>query len=1111
MIEIINHKAYSDILKKRNIDKPLLPLVEMELTEQEIKELKRDILELDHADHLETCGREISMCFAYWYRHEYSGGRETKKAEEVAGFIGLDKNKSDIIVDYGLNALKAWGWSVNISKKGYQMKQETLLEQGGYPIKYLLQLVENKEKQNKKERSTNGGNSINRVTEEQEVEQTKVNYLSFLTALLRESPNFSSDWDKALENAQDIVSQIEANDKIPESMKTPYLCRDYLLIIRGIVEENDQLINSLKGTRSLVDKLKEIYYKTNNEVKRLALRWKLRIEHGQILQYYSLINFNLIDPEKLNISTNNCNSFDLILDKRRFRYMRDNVDGRVMYRHRPQIDENTEVYYDGFQSLVQAQIVIGGQIHPFKLMNDAPINFATPQILKESAGYYIQSSYLSGTNNIIIYNDEWHCDSVDTETATYNNENYHLIRFGGEDITLINLSDEEYKISSKNTNYVINITGTVFDNIDCQNFLLTQNGPVINVYDTNGNDVTNECRIVYRVHQSYNTKWLTKKDWVKLPIGFIDVKIELPDNIQKSYTFYEIGNLMPEYVQADGDTTIIKWNTQDIESSSVSIEETYSEYFMIEQQTDIPAQWKLTRKKGVAYRPTCVFHLKANHISPTIDIRAKTLFKANFITETIDGIQRELENGKILSLNKIDDYSILISNDSKKDVNMTISYISKGEVLDTKDFTLQCNNMIYQLSDYKDDIDELIENCSHLYGLITTNRELKIQIGDNRTYYLRQYVYEIEFSGKTAMLKPTPQKPCHLYAIPFIDPEEGCSDDLMKMTSPVELIQEDGKYLMPPTRLHKFLIYSSPKDDERAVPKMWDTTKDLDDQQRKEKKKINIETWVNELKEEACTERNGIWDRCARYFYLAIDESIHFSAFNCMNAVMSNDLLLAKFIVHMILVDDGYRKIIGYLKSLEREFMFSSCWISKDAWKKTIMEFLLKMTGARIEKIEGKSKLINGDPHKIAEYSQKWQPYIHETRRIIFNNAMENGLILFKVLTSNVYTSKSDLRHNDSFLNNIARLPKDTPFRKDIDFILKDDYYRDVNKDWSKQYIMAAMYLAEVLNGMHDDIWKDENYRLRKQILRCQNFRSKIFSELVIVTIQVIVSRKIKK
>ena len=291
------HEAYSEILKKRNLDRPLLPLVEMELEEQEIEELKQTILELDKDNHLETCGREIAMCFAYWFQHEYSGGNETKKSEEVAEFIGLERKKGPDIASYGLNALKAWGWEVAVSKKGKQRILGTLLEQGGTPYNYILQLVEGKEK---KRQSGVGQASARRGVGngDNEVEQARVNYLGFLTALLREAPNYSYDWNKAMENAYDIVCQLEANDRIPESLKTPYLCKQYLLMIRGVVEGNDELKKSLgKGMQDLINKLDKIYNETNKEVRDLSLCWKLRIEQGQILQYYSLINYNLLIPK----------------------------------------------------------------------------------------------------------------------------------------------------------------------------------------------------------------------------------------------------------------------------------------------------------------------------------------------------------------------------------------------------------------------------------------------------------------------------------------------------------------------------------------------------------------------------------------------------------------------------------------------------------------------------------------------------------------------------------------------------------------------------------------------------------------------------------------------
>jgi hypothetical protein len=55
------------------------------------------------------------------------------------------------------------------------------------------------------------------------------------------------------------------------------------------------------------------------------------------------------------------------------------------------------------------------------------------------------------------------------------------------------------------------------------------------------------------------------------------------------------------------------------------------------------------------------------------------------------------------------------------------------------------------------------------------------------------------------------------------------------------------------------------------------------------------------------------------------------------------------------------------------------------------------------------------------------------------------------------------------------------------------------------------MYLAEVIGGIHPEIWEDENYRIRKQIIRCQDYNSEIFAEVVTDTLDVIFSKKLNK
>lgn len=1115
MITIYKHKAYSKILSERDLERPNLPLVEMELTEQEIGELKKDILELEKANHLETCGREIAMCFAYWFQHEYNGGNETKRAEEVAEFIGLERKKGPDIAKYGLNALKAWGVEVSVAKNGNQRILGTLLDQGGTPYKYILQLVDDKGKKKQKgespqktrERDNNGAI---------EVEQNRTNYLGFLTALLRESPNYSSDWDKAIENAYYIVCQLEAADRIPDSLRTPYQCEQYILMIRGIVEGNEDLIkNSLgKETQDLVNKLKNIYNKTNKEVKDLTLRWKLSIEQGQILQYYSLTNYNLIDPKNFDFATNNCNSFDLIVGNNRLRYMRDMVDNNVLYRYRPQMGGIKDMYYDGMQPYIQAQILLGGQLHTIKLKNDTPINFATPQILKKSSDYYIQSSYVSETDNIVIFNDEWHCNSTNVENVTYDNEKYYLINLDNT-IKLTNNEGKDFSINSIATEYSIEIKGTDFGKISSPKYILAQDGPEINVRNRNGEGVNDECSIVYRVHQKYNDKWKTKEDWRHLPIGFLDVKIILPDGIQKSYTFFELGNLIPQYIQADGDTTIINWNIQDYRSSSVSIEETDSEYFQIEKLAEYSSRWRLSRHQGVAYSPICTFHLKANSISPIIDIQAKTLFKANFITEVIDGKHYELENGKVLSYSKIEEYAILVSNENDQDVPLNISYISNDILLETKEFTVKCDHTVHKLSDYKDAIDELIEKKSHLHGFATVNRKLEIKIGDNRTYYLREYAHDIEIHGQSIKLSPDPGITCHLKAIPIVDPVLSA---LTVSTSPLELTQENGSYHLSAVEgCQKYLIYSSIEDEVRAIPKILNTTRDLDDNQRREENEKNTKAWVNALKRENCTERGRFWDRCARYYFLAYEQSIHYSAFNCINAVMSDDFLLAKFIVHMIFIGKEKTEIIQYLKSLEHEFLFSSCWISKNSWYNVKKEVLPKFDPDFCVE-DGELRYNPKDPQpgekqkiedKRMKYIHIWQPAIFEIRSAIFSNTAEFGSRLFsQVRASRDNNGRRNQYTDNKFRENIAKLWEATniPFRKGFKFEPTKIYYslNPPYKHATKQYLMASMYLAEVLCDKHKEIWKDENYRIRKQLLLCQDFQSDIFTELVTNTLNII-------
>jgi hypothetical protein len=160
--------------------------------------------------------------------------------------------------------------------------------------------------------------------------------------------------------------------------------------------------------------------------------------------------------------------------------------------------------------------------------------------------------------------------------------------------------------------------------------------------------------------------------------------------------------------------------------------------------------------------------------------------------------------------------------------------------------------------------------------------------------------------------------------------------------------------------------------------------------------------------------------------------------------------------------------------------------------------------------------LTNADSAKKIEYSQKWQPALFETRKALLTNTMENGRRLFNVIVYNNYRTGNSLSDRRAFRNNVNILLKlnDIPYREEIKFNLRNNYYADINqinKPDVSQFLLAAMYLAEVIGGIHPEIWEDENYRIRKQIIRCQDYNSEIFAEVVTDTLDVIFSKKLNK
>ena len=150
---------------------------------------------------------------------------------------------------------------------------------------------------------------------------------------------------------------------------------------------------------------------------------------------------------------------------------------------------------------------------------------------------------------------------------------------------------------------------------------------------------------------------------------------------------------------------------------------------------------------------------------------------------------------------------------------------------------------------------------------------------------------------------------------------------------------------------------------------------------------------------------------------------------------------------------------------------------------------------------------------KRKEYTQKWQPAIFEIRSASFSNSMEFGSLLFDyVIASRNNASRGrnpntdqNFRYYKEKLCEISSIP----LRKDIQFCLKEELYKlnQLDNPAAKQYLKASMYLAEVLCGKHEEIWKDENYRLRKQLLIYQNFHSEILVQIVIIVLDIILGK----
>lgn len=983
----VNHLVFTNpldkILAKRGITRDTLredyPFWKLRLTEAEVDTLKRDV----NPGNLDRKGLECAILSAEWYKRAYMGKMPEKR--DVAKWAGINqKDHQKKFFNVAIEAIKRRKYT--IIKKENELSFRTLLCQGGLPITYIKQNIDNI--------------------------QGIVPMFKSLVSNLSKATNF--DWTKldspdydALADIEEYVTITGVTDAVKEN-----LAAAAMQTARGIIC-NDPLFLPFDAKDKDIKEFIELLNKEKESTRKhqdlnFALQWCYDASQRQFLVQVNapkeIAAHEIVDDHGKQLDGTSPNLFKLFIansEVATYHFAKEGVDnqGQKIYKFRREGSvQPVPITLD--QAMVEVTVKSDDQQKlALNLPNNNVPDFSEPQVWvqnEKNPSLYEKFTKQSSNHFLALYDSkDW--TILGEEKASIEASKIVATAFEDTLILVHRETGEQLTLRSTVSEYQVALLGTELPWIEQASHMLFARVPLIKVYDADNKVVSPEdytCWYRTEPHSSRGKdvgKWQELKPYTQLPLGFIAIKVVLPDGMEHIQRGYSIGDV--RFTTKDAEEECLTLVAE--RRSQMKIEAIEREGLTITpQKSEMNAQPWLIQLKDINSRPaTCGFRLSVDgHRSTTIHVAlgfrgvlladvegnrvtSQTLLSLYNLNHYMLHSYEGNHIGKLSMIRaEVNDYSKgknhhgalqqqLMDKGLIADVDIPRYTITQEEHSTGTSITFPIEKGSRPLSEYiSDHYKRLL--CAHTDRSYHPEYMVKLEIGERHeykdrvslvnstAYYLKEFLLTTEHEEERLFcvqeLFDNAIKTKYngqLYALPVdwdITPQDIQAIPLEEST------KQDNSFALPEGFQHKeFIIFSAQHDARKVVPRLHSFNPYLTGthEQRKSFRKERIKQWKRFLTGENCWETGGKWEEVCRVFSILADHQVPYSTHLAFEIIARDAKLLAKFVIAMCSLpktsNETYQSDLlrdGGLRRFERELSTAIHWVQPSVWNELFLQ-----------------------------------------------------------------------------------------------------------------------------------------------------------------------------
>lgn len=976
----VNHPVFTNpldkILAERGMSRNTLskdyPFWKLRLTEEEVNTLKRDV----NPGNLNRKGLECAILYAEWYKRAYTGGNLNK--EDVALWVGI--NKEGHQEDFFNAAKEALvGRQYTIIQKQNKLYFRTLLCQGGLPITYIKQNIDNI--------------------------QGIVPMFKSLVKKLSTVPNF--DWTKLDSPNYDALADIDEHATITGVTDTvkENLAAAAMQTARGIICYDPRFL-PFDAYDEDIKEFIELLNKENESTRKhqdlnFALQWCYDASQRQFLVQVNapkeIAAHEIVDDHGKQLDGTSPNLFKLFIansEVATYHFAKEeNNQGQKIYKFRREGSmQPVPITLD--QAMVEVTVKSDDhQKLALNLPNNNVPDFSEPQVWMQndkSPSLYEKFTKQSSKHFLALYDSkDWTIRGEEKASI----EASKIVATAFED-TLILVhceTGEELTLRSTISKYQVALQRTELPWIEKASHMLFARVPHIKVYDADNKVVSPQdytCWYRTEPHSSRGEDvgpWQELKPYTQLPLGFIAIKVELPDGMEHIQRGYSIGDVRFTTKDAKEDCLTLDAKRR----SQLKIEAIEREGLTITpQKSEMNAQsWRIQLKDHKSRPATCGFRLSVEgHRSTTIHV---ALGFRGVLLADVEG--NRVISQTLLSLYNLNHYMLHsyegnhigklsmiraeVNDYSKEEIHrgaLQQQLMDKGLIADvdiprytiTQEERSTGTSITFPIEKGSRSLSEYISDhykrllCAHTDRSYYPEYMVKLEIGERRenndrvslingtAYYLKEFLLTTEHKEERLFcvqeLFDNARKTNYngqLYALP-VD-WDITLQDIQAIPLEKSAIQANS-FALPEGFQHKeFIIFSAQHDARKVVPRFHSFNPDLTgtDKQRKSFRKERIKQWRRFLTLEKCWETGGKWEEVCRVFSILADHQVPYSTHLAFEIIARDAKLLAKFVIAMCSLpktsNETYQSDLlrdGGLRRFERELSTAIHWVQPSVW-----------------------------------------------------------------------------------------------------------------------------------------------------------------------------------